>query len=111
MRAVLKFKNKKILIEMKKVSFIGKYTGLMFKPKNTGALLFEFKKGRKAIHSFFCKPFLAVWLLEGKIIDFKLIKPNIPYIIPKEDFDKLIEIPFNNRYAKIIGLFLDKQNI
>jgi uncharacterized membrane protein (UPF0127 family) len=112
MRAKLKFKGKQVLIEdIKKVSSIGKYTGLMFKPKETQALLFEFKKGRKAIHSFFCKPFLAVWLLEGKIVDFRLVKPNLLYVIPNEDFDKLVEIPFNKKYRHIAGLFIDEGKI
>jgi len=111
MKAKLKFKGKEIIIELEKVSSIGKFTGLMFKPKGTSALLFEFKRGKRAIHSCFCHPFLAIWLLEGKIVDFRLVKPNLPYIIPNEDFDKLIEVPFNNKYSHIISLFLDEGKI
>lgn len=111
MKAVLRYKGRKILIELKKVSGIGKFTGLMFKSKNTGALLFEFKKGNRAIHSCFCHPFLAIWLLDGKIVDFKLISPFRLSIKPASDFDRLIEIPFNNRYSQIINLFLDEGKI
>ena len=111
MKAVLKYKGRKILIELKKVSEIGKFTGLMFKSRNTEALLFEFPKGRRAIHSFFCPVFLAVWLLKGKIVDFKLVKPYQLSIKPKLEFDKLVEIPFNNKYSKIISIFLDEGKV
>ena len=112
MRAKLKLKGKQVLIEdIKKVSFVGKYIGLMFKPKETQALLFEFRKGRKAIHSFFCRPFIAVWLLDNKIVDFRLVKPNLSYIIPNEDFDKLVEIPFNNKYRHVVDMFIDDGKI
>jgi uncharacterized membrane protein (UPF0127 family) len=108
MRARLRYKGKEVTVEdIKRVSPIGKYAGLMFKPKETQALLFEFKKGRNSIHSFFCKPFLAIWLLEGRIVDFRIVKPNLPSIKPREDFDKLIEIPFNNKYSHVIGFFID----
>lgn len=111
MKAVLRYKGKKLLIELKKVSSIGKFIGLMFKSKDTQALLFEFGKGKRAIHSFFCPVFLAIWLLEGKVVDFKLVKPYQISIKPKKEFDKLIEIPFNNRYSHIIRLFLDEGKI
>jgi len=45
MKAVLKYKNHKIEIKnIKKCQGINKFIGLMFKPKNTEALLFEFSK-------------------------------------------------------------------
>lgn len=112
MRAKLKFKGRRIEIkDMKKISGIEKYLGLMFKPKETQALLFEFSRGQKAIHSFFCKPFLAIWLLEGKIVDSRLISPFQLSIKPKKEFDKLIEIPFNNKYSHVIRLFIDEGKI
>ena len=112
MKAKLKFKGKELIIEdIKKVSGLGKFTGLMFKGKNAQALLFEFPKGKQAIHSFFCEPFLAIWLDEGKIVDYKLIQPNQLSIKPQEDFDKLIEIPFNEKYSQLIGFFLERGKI
>lgn len=108
MKAKIKFKGKEIVIEpIKKVSGLGMVRGLMFRSEDTGALLFEFSKGRHAIHSFFCKPFLAVWLNEGKIVDYKLISSRKASIKPSSDFDKLIEIPFSDRYKSIIELFLE----
>ena len=57
-----------------------KFMGLMFK-KNSPPLLFVFNKNKKlSIHSFFCKPFRAIWLDEKmqstKVIDVKKQKPN-----------------------------------
>lgn len=108
MKAKIKFKGKELVIEdLKKVSSVGKYTGLMFKKKETQALLFEFPRGRKAIHSLFCPDFLAVWLLEGKIVEYKLVLPYQFYIAPKSEFDKLIEIPVNEKYKGVIEAFLN----
>ncbi len=43
-------------------TFFSKVLGLMFR-KNSSGLLFVFKKKRKIdIHSFFCKPFQAIFL-------------------------------------------------
>jgi uncharacterized membrane protein (UPF0127 family) len=110
MKAKLAFGRKQVTIEdIKKVSSIGKYTGLMFKPKETRALLFSFGKGRKAIHSCFCKPFLAVWLLEGKIVDHQLITPFRLSITPISDYDTLIEIPFNNKYSHVVNFFIERE--
>jgi len=59
---------------------IKKFMGLMFK-KNSPPLLFVFNKNKKlSIHSFFCKPFRAIWLDEkmhsASFIDVKKWKPN-----------------------------------
>ena len=78
----------------------------MFKKPETSALLFNFNKSQ-AIHSFFCPDFLAIWLNNGKIIEYKLITGNKSYIKPKKEFDKLLEIPFNKKYSSIIKLFLE----
>jgi len=70
-----------------------KFRGLMFR-KNPGPLLFEFgKPTRASIHSLFCKPFRALWLLDGKVIDDKLVKLWKLRIRPKSKFDQLVEIP------------------
>ncbi len=59
---------------------VKKFMGLMFK-KNSPPLLFVFNKNKKlSIHSFFCKPFRAIWLDEKmhatKFTDVKKWKPN-----------------------------------
>jgi len=47
-------------------SFFSKLRGLMFK-KNSPPLLFIFNKEKTlTIHSFFCKPFTAIWLDKNK---------------------------------------------
>jgi len=108
MKVKIKFAGKELAInDVKRVSPIGKITGLMFRSSNTSALLFEFQKGRKAIHSFFCKTFLAVWTLDEKVVDYMVVKPFIPLIKPKSDFDKLIEIPLNNKYTDVVNFFVE----
>ena len=67
--------------------------GLMFKQKSK-PLLFVFKnKKRRAIHSFFCKPFIAIWFDGNRIIDVKVVNDWRFSIKPSEKFDKLLEIP------------------
>ena len=58
-----------------------KFRGLMFK-RNSPALLFIFNKTKKLeIHSFFCKPFRAIWLDDKmsatRVLDVKTWLPNI----------------------------------
>jgi len=58
-----------------------KFMGLMFR-KNSPPLLFVFDKNKALlIHSFFCKPFRAIWLDDKfhstKIVDVKNWKFNI----------------------------------
>jgi uncharacterized membrane protein (UPF0127 family) len=57
-----------------------KFTGLMFKKSST-PLLFTFNKNKNlSIHSFFCKPFRAIWLDEKmcatKILNVKKWRPK-----------------------------------
>ncbi len=57
-----------------------KFSGLMFK-KNSPPLLFVFDKEKTlSIHSFFCKPFIGIWLDKEKKATKKLKinkwKPN-----------------------------------
>ncbi len=81
--------------------------GLMFKSRNTSALLFDFKREtREAITSLFVFfPFVAIWLdAKSKVLDVQAIKPFRFAIFPKKPFQKLVEIPINNKYKKEIGL-------
>ena len=62
-------------------TILKKFTGLMFR-RQSPPLLFIFNKTKTlSIHSFFCKPFKAIWLDEKKhvtkIIDVKNWKLNI----------------------------------
>jgi hypothetical protein len=108
MKAKLKYKGKEIEIpDVEKVSGIGKYTGLMLKKEN--ALLFEFEKGRKAIHSLFCPDFLAIWLDGSRIVDYQIITSAKLKIIPQENFNKLLEIPLNNKYSSVVEFFLREE--
>ena len=101
----LKEKEQKIKIRECKTLY-SKFIGLMFK-KNSPPLLFIFKKPVKiSIHSFFCKPFIAIWFLQNKIIEIKSIKPNKLSIKPKKEFDKLLEIPSNSKEYPTMLSFL-----
>jgi len=106
MRAKIKINNREILVEdIKRVSWLGKFTGLMFR-KNSPALLFEVKN--RGIHSLFCKPFIAVWLLEGKVQEYRIIDSWKWFIAPEKEFDRLLEIPLNEKYQHLLEFFVDK---
>lgn len=104
------FNNKKINLLVNKCNSLQKITGLMFKTKNTQALLFEFSKTNMTIHSFFVFfPFYAIWLDENnKIIEIKKVKPFTFHIKPRKPFTKLIEIPINNKYKELIEILDSK---
>lgn len=78
-----------------------KLRGLMFRNKNFKTpLLFVWEKsGKYPIHSFFCRTFMAVWIIEdekkrkNKIIEAKIVKPWLLSVTPKEKFNRLLEIP------------------
>jgi uncharacterized membrane protein (UPF0127 family) len=109
---IIKYKNKNIEVSAKKVSFFGKFIGLMFRRKNYSNLLFEFRKSSiVAIHSFFVFfDFLAVWLDDkNNVLEFKLVKPFSLNICPKLHFTKLLEIPINDANKRIIEFFVDKR--
>jgi uncharacterized membrane protein (UPF0127 family) len=113
MKAILRYKNKKFGVEnIKRIkSRWGMAWGLMFKPENTNALLFEFEKPtRMGIHSFFVFfPFIAVWLDDkNKIVEQKIVQPFTPSIKPAREFVKLLEIPLNNNYSTAIKILVGK---
>ena len=113
MKAILKYKDHRIEIQnIKKCRGIKRFTGLMFKGKNTNALLFEFSSPTSAeIHSLFCKPFLAIWLDEkNNIIEVKMIN-KIGVYKPKKQFSKLLEVPLNKNYISVIEILLGKQKV
>ncbi len=110
----IKLRKKTINLEVNKVSEIGKFSGLMFKTKETENLLFEFSYSNfPRIHSFFVFfDFLAVWLDENnKAVDFEIVKPFTFSVSPKLPSRKLIEIPLNEKNSRTIELFVGKRKI
>ena len=95
----MKIKIKDKILEVEEMKGFKKITGLMFR-KNSKPLLFKFDKPtREPIHSFFCRPFYAIWRRDGKIIKEMKVRPFRISIRPKEPFTELIEIPIN-RYPR-----------
>lgn len=111
---IINFENKNIETPVKKVSELGKITGLMFKKKTTGNLLFEFnEKTSFRIHSYFVFfDFLAIWLdKKNMVLEWKIVKSFTLNIKPKKSFFKLIEIPFNKKNEKILKSFVGERKI
>ncbi len=111
----LKHKNKKINLEVEKCNLFEMFRGLMFRrrEKAPALLLFDFKKSlRMKIHSWFVFfPFIAIWLDDkNKILEIKKIKSWRFLVFPKKSFCRLIEIPINKRYEKIVGLFCSQSH-
>lgn len=107
-------KNKKIKINARKVSLLGKLVGLMFKSRNTENLLFEFEKeSEMSIHSCFVFfPFLAVWLDEkNRVIEKRVVHPFKLCVKPKKSFRKLVELPLNKSNLKAIDFLVGKGKI
>ncbi len=106
MKIDLKYKNRKIKIDVKRCNLFWMVKGLMFtrREKARALLLFDFKKPRRMkIHSFFCPKFLAVWLdKENNIIEMRIVYPWNFLILPKKKFSRLVEIPCNNKYDDIL---------
>ena len=91
----IKIKGKEIEVEVCNTTF-SKFRGLMFRI-NPKPLLFIFKKPtNQRIHSFFCQSFHAYWMLNGKIIDEKIVNPFKISIKPKGKFTELLEVPLLN---------------
>jgi len=102
----LRYKSKRIFLKVRKCRYLDEAFGLMFRKRESAeALLFDFS-GRKrlAFHSFFVFfPFLAIWLDDkNKIIEIKKIKPFSFNVFSKKPFFKIVEIPLNKKYSKII---------
>lgn len=56
-------------------TLLKKFTGLMFR-QNSPPLLFVFSKNKRlSIHSWFCKPFTAIWL-DDKMNSTEIIEIN-----------------------------------
>jgi len=104
----IKFKDEEIEISVKKLGFWGRGSGLMFKGRETGNLLFEFKEARRwVIHSYFVFfPFLAIWLDgENRVLEREIVKPFRFRVRPRGKAKKLVEIALNERNREIVKLF------
>ena len=85
-------------------SLFMKGRGLMFRRREKApAMIFNFdKEVDLKIHSFFCCPFIAVWLdSKNKVLEIKKIIPWVSSVKPKKSFKTLIEIPLNRNYSEI----------
>lgn len=105
-----KHKNKRINLKVNEYNIFQRFIGLMFSRREKAeALLFEFKnKTRIHIHSFFVfYDFVAIWLDEkDKIIKISVVKPFTPTLRPEKSFKKIIEIPINKNYSKVVKLLV-----
>lgn len=92
-----------------------RFFGLMVhRRENAKILLFDFKKPVKwNFHSLFVFfPFIAIWLdEEDKIIEIKRVKPFKINLSPKQSFVKVIEIPMNDKYRKLVKLLVGDRKI
>jgi uncharacterized membrane protein (UPF0127 family) len=70
--------------------------GLMFKRKSRPLLFYFNRSVLTPIHSFFCRPFIAIWLNNKKVVDIKYVRPWKVSVFPKEKFDRLLEIPISD---------------
>jgi len=98
---------KRLEIDLKICNWFGMFRGLMFRSRENSPalLLFDFKKPlRMKIHSCFVFfPFVALWLDDkNKVVDLKIIRPFTLMVYPKKSFYKLVEIPLNKKYEKIV---------
>jgi len=114
-KMIVYYKSKKIIIKnLRKLSNLGKITGLMFRSKSAFNLLFNFDKNTNMpIHSFFVfYDFLAIWTDENNnAVDFKIVRPFTSIIKSKRPFRKLIELPINESNKAIIKFFVGKGKV
>jgi len=101
----LKYKGKSLKLNAVVCRGFRKFSGLMFKSKDTEMLLFEFPENtRIRLHSFFVFfPFFAVWFDDkNKVIQVKKVKPFTLSVRPKKSFRRILEIPVNKRNSDIV---------
>ncbi len=107
--------SKKIEIpNVKKLNFLQKGFGLMFRRKEScPALLFEFKKPEQFhLTSFFVFfPFVAIWLdKNNKILGKKIVKPwNISVLSSVRYYYKILEIPINKFYLSKVKNLVEQK--
>jgi hypothetical protein len=88
-----------------------KAVGLMFsRREKAGTLLFDFPRPvRWSIHSFFVfYPFVAIWVLDGKVVGCEVVRPFRLFVRPTSRFSQLIEIPINKRNESVVESIVGK---
>jgi uncharacterized membrane protein (UPF0127 family) len=108
-KIVVKYKGKRISVDVSRCALIGKGIGLMFSRKERAkVLLFDFNyPSRMGIHSYFVFfDFIAVWVDEDdNVVQVDCVKPWTSFLCPKKRYVKLIEIPINKKNEKLVGKF------
>ena len=92
-------KGERVVIVRVLKNFLSQALGLMFW-RNSNLLFVFKKKNKQSIHSFFCKPFIAIWLDGKEVVDIKFVKPWKISVKPNSGFDKLLEIPISSKVFK-----------
>lgn len=98
-----RLRGKEIVVEATEMAGLNKALGLMVYDE---VIFFRFPRGMRNIHSFFCKPFVAIWLCEGKVVEVRKINPWETSVSPSREFDTLIEIPINARNQGLVNFLL-----
>jgi uncharacterized membrane protein (UPF0127 family) len=102
---------KKLEISVKDCGYWGKVFGLMFRTEKTQNLLFDFKKNvRTPLHSWFVFfGFIVLWLdYKNRVIESRIVCPFESYVVSKKSFKKIIEIPANEKNAKLFSQIIKK---
>ncbi|MEK6906837.1 MAG: DUF192 domain-containing protein [Nanoarchaeota archaeon] len=106
-RVGFKYKNKNFHINTRECNFFERAVGLMFKSRNSEALLFEFNKNvGLSIHSIFVFfPFFVLWLDDkDRVIEVRKVNPFTLSVSSKKPFRKIVEIPVNKKYSRLINV-------
>jgi uncharacterized membrane protein (UPF0127 family) len=99
------FGKRKVSIECEVAnSSLKRAIGIMFK-KKFKPLLFEFGKVQKiSIHSFFCQPFIAIFLNSRKrVVQIEKIRPFSLFTSRPAKY--LIEMPISRKTLSLINFF------
>jgi len=110
----VKLEGKAASISARKVSFLGKALGLMFRSRNTSNLLFDFeRKSNIGLHSLFVFfPFMVIWLDDkNNVLDWQIAKPFSWHISSQCDFSKIIEVPLNSKNKGVIEFFVGSRKV
>ena len=100
----INYSGKNLKINARNLGFFFRFIGLMFKGKDIGNLLFDFREDvGLSIHSLFVFfPFLAIWLdSKNNVLECRIVRPFCFNIKPKRNFRKLVEIPLKYKNEKI----------
>ena len=111
-KVIFSDKGNEYCVECKRVSFLGRMFGLMFKSRNTHNLIFDFNRSVKlSFHSYFVFFSFLIIFLDGnnKVLYKKTVEPFTLGIKPREEYSRVIEIPLNLKNKTIIELLVGKK--